>query len=130
MGTRFAANARELSSRAPWWSAFLLFRAARPGFAWPRHISSPARKPRSALAYAPAFVVARDGVYSPAVLEALRVDVDDDAEAGAAHRRRGGTQQPSRLRRQAARLVGLRDQLRAELPAQAQQRGRAEQVAR
>ena len=32
------------------------FRAARPCFAWPCRMSSPARKPRFALAYAPAFV--------------------------------------------------------------------------
>jgi hypothetical protein len=32
------------------------------------------------------------------VLKALRVDVDDDAEAGAPHRRRGRAQQPPGLR--------------------------------
>src|SRR4051794_17485912 len=45
-----AAKARALFGR----SAVVLFRAARPGFAWPTRISSPTRKPRFTQAYAPA----------------------------------------------------------------------------
>src|SRR4051794_29446754 len=41
--------ARSLDGRA-----VVLFRAVRPGFAWPTRISSPTRKPRFSQAYAPA----------------------------------------------------------------------------
>src|SRR3954463_16720978 len=61
--------------------------------------------------------------------EALWIDVDHHAEVGSPHCGGGGAQEAARLRGQAARLVGLRYELCAELAAQAEQRGRAEQVA-
>ena len=61
-------------------------------------------------------------------LEALRIDVDDRGQLRAAHRRRGGGEQPRRLRGDPARVRRLRDELRAVLAAQAQQRCRAEQL--
>jgi hypothetical protein len=54
---RFARNAREPSSRAPMLAGGRSLRAARQGFALPRRMSSPPRKPRFALAYAPASVL-------------------------------------------------------------------------
>jgi hypothetical protein len=51
---RFALNARELSSRALWEAGEGDVRAARQGFALPRRMSSPPRKSRFTLAYAPA----------------------------------------------------------------------------
>src|SRR3982750_192632 len=61
--------------------------------------------------------------------EALWIDVDHRAEVGSAHCGGGGAQEAARLRGQAAGLVGLRYELRAELAAQAQKRRGAEQVA-
>jgi hypothetical protein len=57
---RFALNARELSSHALGWQADNCRRAARQGFALPRRISSPPRKSRFALAYAPASMSPQD----------------------------------------------------------------------
>jgi len=62
-------------------------------------------------------------------LHVLRVDVDDRREPGPPHRRRGRRQQPRRLRGDRARMLGLRDQLRAVTAAKAQQRRRSENVA-
>jgi hypothetical protein len=51
--------------------------------------------------------------------EALRVDVDDRGESGAAHRGRTRSEEPAGARGDASRLVRLRDQLRAVASAQA-----------
>src|SRR5436190_1954390 len=80
--------------------AVVLFRAARAGFACSRRISSPPRKPRSALAYAPAFaaplsrrlstlaVLTRFASVYPlvtarALAREFTYEVPDDVEAGA-----------------------------------------------
>ena len=62
-----------------------------------------------------------------ASLERLRVDVDDGRHTGAPHRRRGRSEQLAGPRRQRARLIGLRDELRPVAAAEPQQRRRPEQ---
>ena len=52
--------------------------------------------------------------------EALGVDVDDDRQPGATHRRSSRGQQAPRPRRYASRLRRLGDQLRAVAPAKAE----------
>jgi hypothetical protein len=58
----------------------------------------------------------------------LRIDVDHGGDTGLSHRRRGVGEHRRRPRGDAARLLGLGDELRAMAAAKAQQRGRAEQV--
>ena len=60
--------------------------------------------------------------------EALRIDVHDDAQAGAAHRGSGRSEQPPRAGADAPRLRRLRNQLRTVSAAKTKQRRRPEQI--
>src|SRR5207249_179626 len=64
-----------------------------------------------------------------AELDALRIDVDDGGQAGAAHRRRGGTEETSRLRRQPPRLLRLRNELRPVLASEPKEWSGPQQIA-
>ena len=84
-----------------------------------------ANPPLAEEVFGPALLSRRHGASAS---EALRIDVDDRRQLRAPHRRRGGREQARRLRRDAPRVLRLRDELRAVAPAEPQQRRRPEQL--
>ncbi len=85
-------------------------------------------KPRCAASGIASRIVAVSPWSTGVVLQGLRVDVDDDVEPVATHRRHGRGEEHGDAPGDGARLRGLGDQLRAMAAAQPKHRRRPEQV--